>query len=238
MSLKNWELVLYLSIVVFVLCQILLIIRKHIKNRYYHEFKQDELIKTTKTSNSINKLYFTHGVTMQFIRKYVLCKTPNDKYVIVNYAKPYKTIGYYVVCYNSKRKVIQVIKLEETYTTLASSVISVKNNTQYVNVVVGHVEDRVYNKNLIQPLKLNKIREYALIKSVSMFSLFMILRHAVGYIFASSFYFTQFLNSPYNILSIVIMAIICALTGIIRTLVLRKRNVKASKGGVIEYEFI
>ena len=238
MSLKNWELVLYASIILFVLCQVLLIVGKQIKNRYYHEFHNDELIKTTKTSNAINKLYFTHGVTMQFIRKYVLCNTPNDKYVIVNYAKPYKTIGYYVVCYNKKRKVIQVIKAEETFTTLASAVISVKSKTQYVNIVVGHVEDRVYNKNLIQPLKIKKIREYAALKSVSMFALFMILRHAITYILASSLYFTQYLNSTYNILSIVIMAVACVLTGIIRTLVLRKRNVKASKGGVIEYEFI
>lgn len=238
MSLKYWEYVLYASIILYLISKLVLMVGRHVKNRYYHEFHKDELIKTTKTSNSINKLYFTHGLTMQFIRKYVLCKTPNDKYVICNYSKPYSKVGYYVVCYNRRRKVIQVIKLEETYTSLASSVISVKNKTRYVNIVIGHVEDRVYNKNLIQPLKIKKIRQFAFYKSLAMFSLFMILRHAVGYILAGSLHFTQFLNSEYNILSIAIMAVICVLTGIIRALVLRKRNVKASKGGVIEYEFI
>lgn len=238
MTLKMWETLLYVAIIVLVISEIILFVGKFVKNHFYHEFKEDELIKTTKTSNSFNKLYFTHGVTSQFIRKYVLCTTPNDKYIICNYAKEYSRVGFFVLCYNKRHKVIRVIRVEETSTTTASSIVSVHKNTKYVNVVIGSVNDRVINKNIVQPLKIKKIRIYSLLKSISMFATFFILRHAVAYLFTGPYYLKRFLLSEINLISVIVMAVVCVFTGIIRSSVLRKRNVKASKGGVIEYEFI
>ena len=148
MTLYMWEICLYAAIGLYIISSLVLMIGRFVKNRYYHEFHNDELIKTTKTANSLNKLYFTHGTTAQFIHKYVLCKTVNDKYVICNYAKSYRKIGYFVVCYNQRRKVIQVLRVEETFTTQASSVISVDRRAKYVNMVIGSVDDKVINNLL------------------------------------------------------------------------------------------
>lgn len=238
MTLKMWETLLYVAIILLVICEIILFVGKFVKNHFFHEFKEDELIKTTKTSNSFNKLFFTHGVTYQYIPKYVLCATPNDKYIICNYARAYEEVGFFVLCYNKRHKVIKVIRVEETATTTASSIVSVHKKTKYVNVVIGSVNDRVFNKNIVQPLKISKIRIYSILKTISMYSLFFILRHVVAYVFTGPYYLKQFLLSEINIIVVIAMFVVCVFTGLIRASVLKRRNVKAAKGGIIEYEFI
>ena len=82
MTVFVWRLLCYISAGLFGVLAVLLLCLRLIKNRYYHNYEENELIKNEQTSNSYNSIYFTEGETRKYIKKYVICKTLYDKFLV------------------------------------------------------------------------------------------------------------------------------------------------------------
>ena len=237
MSVYLWRLFFILSIVLFVLTIIVSIVTNFLKNRYYHQFEKNELIKKTKTANSTNYLYFTSGTTRHYIKKYVVCKTLMDKYLVCNFNQKFKEVEYFVLQYTKRGRVLGVLRINEKNTTDSSKVISLKSKCYYVNVIIGKADGQVINENIIRPLSVNKIRLYSLLRSLRlMFGLFAV-RHLIVELLGGN-QVRLFLNSSYNYLTLIVILIFALLSYLITVGCLRRKNVKALSGGALEYEFI
>jgi len=236
---KLWELLTLAAVVMLITTMVILLVSKFVKNRYYHEFHLDELIKTTKTSNSKNSLYFTSGETFRYIKKYVVSESEFDKFVIANYTDLYSKISFYVLCYKNKKRPFRVLEYTE-YATLVngSKLIVIPKNTKYVNIVIKSVEDTVVNKNVIMPLTRKRVNAYAAISALHVFSALFTLKHFISYIVCTYAMIPVFLNTLSNYLLIILIFIISILSFIIARTSNNKRNKKNQKeGGVIEYDF-
>ena len=237
MTVYIWRILFIVSIVLLIATIVLSCVLKLLKNKYYHQFHNNELIKTTKTANSTNSLYFTNGETRHYIRKYVVCKTAYDKYVICNFNKKYEKIVYFVVQYTKGKKVISVMRIEETNTQESSRVITLKNKCRYVNVVIGTVNGQVINENIIRPLAINRIRLHTLIRCFRLYLILFIIRHLTIEILGG-IHIKLYLTHLYNYLAVFGSAILLVLSYLITVKCLRRRNIKALTGGALEYEFI
>ena len=63
MTVFVWRVLCILSAALFAAFAVILICAKFLKNVYYHNFEEDELIKNEQTGNSYNSIYFTSGET-------------------------------------------------------------------------------------------------------------------------------------------------------------------------------
>ena len=71
-NIQLWRLASIIAIVLYVVVKVILIVSKLLRNRYYQNFHEDELVKETETVNSKNNLYFTSGEAHNFISKYII----------------------------------------------------------------------------------------------------------------------------------------------------------------------
>lgn len=237
MTIIIWRLLCLISMVLFAACVIALFCARLTKNRYYHSFQQDELFKTQKTVNSLNSIYFTSGETRKYIKKYVLCKTLYDKYLVCNYGRRFGSISYFIVQYSKFRRVLSVLSIEETNTGNASKVIALHSHCAYVNVVIGSVDGAQINSRVIRPLSVNKIRLYCFLKSCAYFMALFVVRHLIIEIFGGN-YITQYLRDPLNYFAVAGSFVLAILDYFISVLCFRRKNVKSLNGGVLEYEFL
>jgi hypothetical protein len=237
MTVYIWRVLFIVSIVLFVGLIVLSCVLGLLKNKYYHQYEQNELIKTTKTVNSKNDLYFTSGETRHFIKKYVVCRTAFDKYLVCNFAEKYERIVYFVIQYTKRKRVISVMRIEEKNTADSSKVIALKKNCSHVNVIIGTVGRRVINENVIRPLSLRRIRLHALIRCSKIYLFLFIVRQLVIEILAGN-YIKLYLVSALNYIAVILPAILLVISYFITVKCLRRRNVRALTGGALEYEFI
>jgi len=237
MSYSTWSLLFLISVGTFVVLFILIKLTRIMKNRYYHSFHQDELIKETKTVNSKNALYFTYGETFKFIKKYVICKTASDKYLVCNYTRKFKRISYYVIQYGITKKIKSILKITEVDTNDTSKIITLKPGCKYVNVVVCKVEDLDVNSSVIRPVPLSKIKFYAFLRAACIFMFLFALRHIMIVLICGDLarFYTE---SSINEIICMGIGVIAILNWIFTYLNLRKKNLKSLSGGVLEYEFL
>ena len=73
MSITVWRILFLASAVIFVLGLGAVFFSRLLKNKYYHSYAPDELMRETKTSNSRNKIYFASGETKKKIRLLRFC---------------------------------------------------------------------------------------------------------------------------------------------------------------------
>ena len=116
MTVLIWRIATIVSAVFFVAGVLLLLLLRPLRNKYYFAYEENELLKTEKTANSVNSIYFTSGETHKYIKKYVLCKTAYDKYLVCNYAKKFGRISYFVVQYDSRGRAVCALRGGEKHT--------------------------------------------------------------------------------------------------------------------------
>ena len=208
-----------------------------LKNRYYHSFEQDELFKSKKTTNSKNDIYFSSGETAKYIKKYVLCITSLDKYLVCNYVRSFNDITYFVIEYTAHRRVIGVKQIREFGTGLSSKIIAIHKKCAYVNVVIGTADGVVINTDVIRPLSLVKVRLNAFLTSLTMFTGLFWVRHILIEILGGQF-IKFYLTDLMNYIAVGASFVLALLSYLITVLCYRKKNNKALNGGALEYEFV
>lgn len=233
-----WRILTYVSAGLFVAVSVLLLCLHLLKNRYYHSYHDDELIKNERTDNSYNSLYFTHGETRKYIKKYVICKTVYDKFLVCNFADDCKHILYYVLQYNHRKRPIAVLRVEEDVAGDSSKVISLHRRCAYVNVVVGTVDGLTLNTEVIRPLSVHKIRMHALLKSFALFLGLFVLRQVLAEIIVGKTYLRQFMTGLYNYIAVGASFVLALLHYFITVACLRGKNSKRLSGGNLVYDFL
>lgn len=233
-----WYILFYSSLGGLVIGLILLFIFRFRKRVPYQDFVEDSFIKEKETSHSRNALYFTHGETRKYIMRYVFCKGQHEKYVICNYNKKYEEIRFFVVCYNSKNKIVGVYNYREIGSMGSTSkIIPVNYRTKKVNIIIAKVNDVVINHSVYKPVKRTFINLFSFIASFVVLCTLFAVRHllAVG---ICGVYLYSFLNSMYNTISWTACIVIAVVYCLLSMLILNKKNKQAVVGGVVEHEFV
>ena len=237
MTLFMWRILGVVAAALFVFSVITLFAARFLKNRYSHSYTEDKVLRTVKATNSRNTIYLTSGDTYKYIKKYVVCKSGTDKYLICNFARKFSKVGFFVVQYTAMKRVCSVIRVTETNTTLSSRVIALSSRCVHVNVVISYADSAQINTQVIRPIPRWKIRLYAFFKSLAIFAGIFLLRHAALEMF-TGVYMKVFMNSFWNY-AIIGAGFLFALLGYFLTvLCFRLKNDKESNGGAIEYEFV
>lgn len=232
------------SAVLFIAGVITLAVTNLTKNKYYHNYHEDELLKKEKSTNSVNRIYFTSGETRRFIKKYVVCKSAYEKYLVCNFAEPYKEIKFFVAQFNKRKKVIAVTEIvQRNLSDVSSRIIALKRSCAHVNVVVGTVDGNVINQNYVRPISLTRLRLFAFLKSAVIFTALFVLRHIVAEILGGGVIFGrnvlyQYLNNSLNYIAVGATFLLSVLSYFITVLCFRRKNAKALNGGALEYEFV
>ena len=237
MTLFIWRILSLASAGLFVIGVIVLLCTRLLKNKFYHEFHEDELIKTVKASNSKNSIYLTSGETAKFVKKYVICKTVYEKYLICNFAKSFEDIAFFVVQYNGRKRVVQVLKITQRGTDNASRVIALSKKCKYVNIIISKADGRDINKNAIRPLPMLRVRLHAAIKAFMLFLSLFFMRQVILELFGG-IYTLQYLDNYLNYVAIGGAFILSLIYYFIDVLCFRGKNASQLNGGAIEYEFI
>lgn len=237
MTLFIWRILSLVSAGLFVAGVIVLLATGLLKNKFYFDFHQDELIKTAKTSNSNNSIYLTTGETAKFIKRYVICKTAYERYLVCNFTKKFAEISFFVVQYSKRKKAMQVLKITQRGTSEASRVIALSKNCRYVNIIINKAEGREINHNAIRPLAISRVRIHAAIKGFMLFLSLFVVRQAIIELFGG-IYTLQYLDNFLNYAAIGGAFVLSVIYYFIDVLCFRRKNIRQLNGGAIEYEFV
>lgn len=237
-SLLTWRAFAIVAFIFFIASIVVLIVTKLLKNNFYYDYREDELIKETKSMNSNNSLYFTSDPsTYQYIKKYVLCKTVSDKYCICQYDREFNKIVFFIIQYSKNNKIVAITKCSEIKNNEASRVIPLNRKTDKINIIISKVDKMEINSSVIKPLNKVKVLLYCLLKFDYSFTGLFVLRHIIVECLGQSFTASYF-NSIYNLISILSCLLFGLVVSIASYISLKKRNLIMHRGGVIEYEFI
>lgn len=233
-----WRVLSYVSAGLFVGTAAALLALHLLRNRYYHNYLDDELIKSERTDNSTNAVYFTHGETRKYIKKYVICKTAFDKFLVCNFAAKIKDITYFVLQYTKRKRPLSVTHIQEKVSGDSSKVIALDRRCAFVNVVVGTVDGVTLNTEVIRPLTVNKIRLHALLKSFALLLGLFVLRQVAVEIVAGKMYVRQYLHHIFNYLAVGCSVLFAVLHYFISVACYRGKNNKRVNGGNLTYDFL
>lgn len=237
MTIFMWRILGVAAAALFVFSVLTLWLARFLKNKYAQAYTKDTVLRKVKATNSRNTIYLTSGETYKYIKKYVVCKSGTDQYVICNFARRFQRIGFYIVQYTLRKRVCAVIRVQETNTTLSSRVVALSKRCAHVNVVVAYADDAEINTEFIRPIARYKIRLYAFFKSIAVFTALFLLRHAALELFGG-IYKKAFLNSFWDYALIGVSFLVALFGYAITVLCFRGKNAKEANGGAIEYEFI
>ncbi len=237
MSITVWRILFLASAVIFVLGLGAVFFSRLLKNKYYHSYAPDELMRETKTSNSRNKIYFASGETKKYIKKYVYCDSVYDKFLVCNYVKSFENICYFVLEYSARKRVVAVKQIREFNTGFSSKVIALDRRCKYVNVVICSADGLEINSNVIRPLSVAKIRLHAFLTSLTVFAGLFAVRHLIIEFFGGS-HVKFYLNDLLNYIAVGASFILALISYLITLLSLRAKNAKQLNGGALEYEFV
>ena len=239
-----WRILCLVSAVLFLACIIVLLVTNLTKNKYYHNYHDDELLKKEKSTNSVNFIYLTSGETKRFIKKYVVCKSTYEKYLVCNFTEKFQEITYFVVQFSRRKKVISVLEItQKNLRDVSSRIIALKKRCKYVNVVIGSVEGRVINQNYVRPISMYRLRIFAFLKSFIIFTALFVLRHVIVEVVGGSYIFGidvayQYFNNSLNYIAVAASFLLAVLSYFITVACYRSKNAKATNGGALEYEFV
>ncbi len=238
MTVFVWRLLSAISAALFVALTVLSLCLRLLKNVYYQGFQNDEFVKDVQTGSSKNSIYFTSGETRKYIKKYVVCKTLYDKYLVCNFTENFNSISYFVVQYSRGKKVLGVLRVNEYATGDSSKVIALNRGCAHVNVIIGSADDVVINNDVIRPMTVNKIRLYAFIKSALLFFGLFVVRHAIIELVAGKEYMVPYLKNLFNYIAVAASAAFAVFNYFITEKCFRRKNVKGLSGGALEYDFL
>lgn len=241
MTVYFWRLLTCISAALFVVVTVINCVLHPAKNTYSHAYEKNEFIKKSQADKSLNEEYFTQGETRKYISKYVICKTPFDKYLVCSFATKFKNVTYYVMQYTKYKRVIDVIKVTEYDTGDASKVVALSRRCAFVNVVIGVADDVCINTDVIRPLSVSKIRLHAFLKSVLMFTSMIVLRQVIQELATGPLFdgrvLAVTLRDMFNYICVGAAALFSLLNYFITVKCMRKKSAKVS-GGVCEYDFV
>lgn len=244
MSILTWRILCLVSAVLFIAGVIVLFATNLTKNKYYHNYHDDELLKKEKSTNSVNRIYLTSGSTKKYIKKYVVCKSAYEKYLVCNFTELFSSITFFVVQFSRRKRVLSVLEItQKDLTDTASKIIALKRTCARVNVVVGTVNGLEINKNYVRPISLFRLRLYAFIKAFTIFTALFVLRHVVVEILGSSLIYginvvMPYLSNSLNYIAIGASFVLSVLSYLITVACYRSKNNKNMNGGSLEYEFV
>lgn len=239
-----WRILCLISAVLFIAGVIVLLCTNLTKNKYYHNYHEDELLKKERSVNSVNSIYLTSGETRRFIKKYVVCKSAYEKYLVCNFTEKFSHIRYYVVQFSRRKKVISVLEItQKDLTDVSSRIIALKRSCAHVNVVIAEAEGTVINQNYVRPISMQRLRIYACLKSAAIFTALFVLRHIIVEIMGGSVIYGknvayQYMNNSLNYIAIAASFVLALFSYLITVLSFRRKNAKAMNGGALEYEFV
>lgn len=242
MTMLWWRILCLLSAVFFIAGVIVLVCLNLTKNKYYHNYHEDELLKKERSTNSVNSIYLTSGETKRFIKKYVICKSTYEKYLVCNFTEKFSKIKFYVAQFSKRKKLISALEITQCdLIDYSSRIIALKKRCAYVNVVIGEADGTVINRNYVRPMSIVRLRIYAFLKSFAIFTALFVLRHVVVEILGGNVIYGrnvayQYSNGIWNYVAIGASFLLAALGYLITVLCFRRRNVM--NGGALEYEFV
>lgn len=239
-----WRILCLISAVIFIAGVIVLVCTNLTKNKYYHNYHEDELLKKERSVNSVNSIYLTSGETRRFIKKYVVCKSAYEKYLVCNFTEKFKHIRYFVVQFSRRKKVISVLDVtQRDLTDVSSRIIALKRSCAHVNVVIAEAEGMVINQDYVRPISMQRLRIYACIKSAAIFAILFVLRHVIVELMGGSIIYGrnvayQYMNNSLNYIALGASFLLAVCSYLITVLSFRRKNAKAMNGGALEYEFV
>ena len=239
-----WRVLCLISAVIFIAGVIALVCTNLTKNKYYHNYHEDELIKKERSVNSINSIYLTSGETRRFIKKYVVCKSAYEKYLVCNFTETFRHIRFYVVQFSRRKRVISVLEVtQKDLTDVSSRIIALKRSCAHVNVVIGEADGTEINRNYVRPISMQRLRIYACLKSAVIFTVLFVLRHLIVELMGGSVFYGkdvayQYSNNWLNYIAIAASFVLSLCSYLITVLSFRRKNAKAMNGGALEYEFV
>lgn len=244
MSLLIWRILCIVSAVLFLAGVIVLFVTNLTKNKYYHNYHEDELLKKERSTNSVNSIYLTSGETKRYIKKYVVCKSTYEKYVVCNFAASFRYIKFFVVQFSRRKKVISVLEVvQREVTEEASKIIALKKSCAYVNVMICAADGKFINQNYIRPISNYRLRLYAFLKSFTIFLGLFVLRQVLVEVIGGSGIYGKdviytFLSNALNYIAVGASALLSVFSYFITVLCVRRKNAKLLSGGALEYEFV
>lgn len=244
MTMLIWRILCLVSAALFVLGVIVLLVTNLTKNKYYHNYNDDELLKKEKSTNSVNFIYLTTGETRRFIKKYAICKSPYEKYLVCNFTEKFKEIRFFVAQFTRRKRVISVLEIvQRDLTDFSSRVIALKKSCAYVNVVAASVNGSVINQDYVRPISVYRLRLYAFLKSVTLFMAMFVVRHILIELLGGSIFFGNdvalaYSNHALNYIAVGLCFVLSLFSYLVTMLCFRMRNAKAANGGALEYEFV
>ncbi|MCM1437717.1 MAG: hypothetical protein NC131_00700 [Roseburia sp.] len=244
MTMLLWRILCLVSAALFAVGVIVLVCTNLTKNKYYHNYHDDELLKKERSVNSVNSIYLTSGETRKFIKKYVICKSAYEKYLVCNFTEKFRCVRFFVAQFSRRKRLISVLEItQKDLTDLSSRIIALKKSCKYVNIVIGEADGNVINQNYVRPISMYRLRLYAALKSVTIFMALFVLRHVIVEIMGGSILYgknvaLQYLNNSLNFIALGISLAVAVLSYLITVLCFRRKNAKVMNGGALEYEFV
>lgn len=238
MSITLWRVLFVVSVAICVIGILVLLFARLLKNKYYHVYTADEMVKKGKLTNGKNTVYFTSGETKNYIDKYAICKTEFDKYLVCKFVRKFSSIRYFVLEYTAHGRVIAVQQIDELETALNSKIITLHKRCAKVNVVIGRAEDTEINNDVIRPLSRRRVRVYALIKSFTLFAFLFAARHFMLELICGSQLVGLYLQDTLNYILIALSFVFALISYFVTVLCLRRRSSRLMNGGAVEYEFV
>lgn len=230
-----WRILFIVACLIFVTTLIILNVCKFRKNIYFREFQKQEFISDKIEAGIKNEFYITDIETAKYIKRYALRKSKYDKALICNYTKAFKYISFFVISYDKKQRVINVLEIVEKNTNQSSKIINLNSATDKVNIYVKKAEDVELNTNVISTISISNIKKFAFISAFTLFSFLFMLRHiAIECLRTKAL---PYMESIWNYLSIIIIFAIAVSYFFIMYFFMKKRNCKNRNGGALEYEF-
>lgn len=231
-----WNYAFYVAIALTVFSILYLTIRKYGKNRFYHSFIADDFIRLQREGGAKNYVYSTVSETKKYIEKYIFRKSAYEKSVVVNYNKKYDSISYFIKVFNRRKKVIDLIEINDTDTSLVSKIIYLQKEAKYINIIVKEVNGNPINHTELMPVAVKNIRFFAFFKSLIFFCVLFIIRH-VGAMLYLKERFRPFLTSTLNYIILGIIFIISLVMYFRTSRKVKKKNWKNRDGEAVSYEF-
>lgn len=231
-----WRLSALIALGLFIFALFILAVFRFRKNLYFKAFVKDDNFKTDSVGGTKNKYYLVLSDTKKYIKRYVIRKSVYENSFICNFNESYKSITYYIVCYLTKKRVLEVIEVTEKNTNNSSKIIALSRACKYVNIVIKNVDGVELNTNVIKPLPLKKIKLFSLFSGLAIMSSLYFVRHLLLEIILGKFC-KPYLDGIYNLIGILVILVITILYYFMSVNTMRRRNCRNRNGGALEYEF-
>lgn len=218
---QTWRL---LAIISIILCIVLFLIIKGSKllvNKYYYSCREDKLEKTQKRKGARYDVFECLGASARFIDKYIIKHVGKKKTLICDYVESFKYISYYVLLFDKRKKLMKIMEISEHSTAFCSKPITLPKKCEKINIVVNHINEDDLGIKLKGEVSLGKIKAFSILETIALFCFLFSFRHLLIEILCLDSKLI-FMQSIYNVISILIIAFFAFLNYFILSSKLKK----------------